>query len=88
MKSAGMRSIGREAEGAEGPEGDQLRGAAGIQAHLHRLGVRRANVSFAATKFTTGMSQMGRYRQLTPTRSSQRRGGEGRARGLRPLYLV
>ena len=31
---------------------------------------------------------MGRYRQLTLTRSSQRCGGEGSPRGLRPLYLA
>ena len=46
------------------------------------------NVSFETMKSAARVSPMGRYRQLTPTKSSQRRGGEGCARGLCPLYLV
>ena len=51
-------------------------------------GAELSHVRFKAPNLAGQTTVTGRYCQLTPTRSSQRRGGEGCARGLRPLYLV
>ena len=62
---------------------------AGLDCFVVRAtGAVATSVGFTAPDLATPRTVSGRYRQLTRKRSSQQRGGEDRARGLRPLYLV